>query len=141
LEGSPEVVTFRRPHILVETRNKSDTGRVKRLLDAWYFKKAKSAIERSLTECLPAFRSHLTAGPQLRLRTMRKRWGSWTAKGIIYLNPELVRFPRSCIDYVVTHELCHLVYGNHGEQFYRLLRRAMPDWEQRKGRLEKSSAK
>jgi hypothetical protein len=40
------------------------------------------------------------------------------------------------IDYVVTHELCHLVHGNHGKEFFTLLRMTMPDWEARKARLE-----
>ena len=71
---------------------------------------------------------------------MPKRWGSWTRCGGIYLNPELVLAPPSCIDYVVTHELCHLVHASHGPEFFALLRRAMPDWEARKDRLERVAA-
>ena len=71
---------------------------------------------------------------------MPKRWGNWTRRGVIYLNPELVLAPPSCIDYVVTHELCHLVHGHHGRAFYDLLARAMPDWEERKRRLEREGA-
>lgn len=67
---------------------------------------------------------------------MTKRWGSWTRRGGVWLNPELLKAPGTCIDYVVTHELCHAVYGNHGKGFYALLRRVMPDWEARKARLE-----
>jgi predicted metal-dependent hydrolase len=59
---------------------------------------------------------------------------------VIYLNPESVKAPGSCIDYVVTHELCHLGHGNHGPAFYGLLGRVMPDWEQRKRRLEREGA-
>ena len=59
---------------------------------------------------------------------------------MIYLNPELVLAPASCIDYVVTHELCHLVHAAHGQEFYALLRRVMPDWEERKERLEQVAA-
>jgi predicted metal-dependent hydrolase len=47
-----------------------------------------------------------------------------------------VKAPASCIDYVVTHELCHAVHGNHGKAFYDLLWRVMPDWHERKARLE-----
>jgi len=52
----------------------------------------------------------------------------------IYLNPELILAPPSCIDYVVTHELCHLVHPHHGREFYALLRNKMPDWEGRRAR-------
>jgi len=68
---------------------------------------------------------------------MSKRWGSWTRRSGVWLNPELMKAPASCIDYVVTHELCHAVHGNHSKKFYELLRRVMPDWEQRKARLER----
>jgi hypothetical protein len=78
--------------------------------------------------------------PRLRLRHMPKRWGSWTKRGVIYLNPELILAPPSCIDYVVTHELCHLVHASHGAEFFALLRKTMPDWEQRKARLEQLAA-
>lgn len=44
------------------------------------------------------------------------------------------------IDYVITHELCHLKVPNHSREFYQLLSRVMPDWELRKDRLEKFMA-
>jgi predicted metal-dependent hydrolase len=71
---------------------------------------------------------------------MLHRWGSWTRRGLIYLNPQLVLAPGSCVDYVVTHELCHLVHPSHGPDFFALLRRVMPDWVERKDRLERAAA-
>ena len=68
---------------------------------------------------------------------MKKRWGSCTARGAINLNIELIKAPSHCIDYVVTHELCHLKCPDHGKAFYSLLNRVMPDWESRKKRLER----
>jgi predicted metal-dependent hydrolase len=138
-EGTKESVTLNRPHICIAVRNKKDTNRVKRLVDTWFTARARIAFERSLVACLPTVRAHVTSTPKLLLRRMPKRWGSWTKRGAIYLNPELVKAPRSCIDYVITHELCHLVHGNHGEDFYNLLRRVMPDWEERKARLERTA--
>jgi predicted metal-dependent hydrolase len=44
------------------------------------------------------------------------------------------------VDYVITHELCHLAYDNHGAGFYKLLDRVMPDWEKRKTKLERQLA-
>lgn len=68
---------------------------------------------------------------------MSKRWGSCTPEGKIYLNTELIKAPSHCIEYVITHELCHLKHKNHSKDFYALLNRIMPDWESRKLRLEK----
>ncbi len=135
-----EGVKLKGQFIRVETKHKSEPNHVRRLLEAWYLKHAGTAFSRSLSACLANLHRRLKDAPPLRLRRMPKRWGSWTKRGAIYLNPELVRAPSSCIDYVVTHELCHLVHGNHGQDFYALLQRTMPDWQQRKARLEVAMA-
>ena len=67
---------------------------------------------------------------------IRTRWGSCSRGGTILLNTELIAAPVECIDYVITHELCHLRIHGHTPDFYRLLFRCMPDWRRRKARLE-----
>lgn len=126
--------------IWVHAPKKNDTARVRRLVEAWYLAHAKERFARSFTESSARLGTRLATPARMRLRRMPKRWGSWTRRGVIYLNPELVKAPGSCVDYVVTHELCHLAYGHHGPTFYALLSRAMPDWEQRKRRLEREGA-
>jgi len=135
-EAAKGSVKLKGRFILVETTDRSDNDRVRRMVDAWYLEHARAAFARSLVACLPRLHGRVSDPPRLHLRRMPKRWGSWTQRGAIYLNPELVRAPGSCIDYVVTHELCHLVHGNHGKEFFALLRTTMPDWESRKARLE-----
>jgi predicted metal-dependent hydrolase len=71
------------------------------------------------------------------VQRLQKRWGSCTPKGTILLNPELVQAPGHCIDYVVIHELCHLVHPDHSSAFYKLLDRLMPEWKKWKERLER----
>jgi len=66
---------------------------------------------------------------------MPKRWGSCTSQGNIILNPELIAAPKDCIDYVITHEFCHLKERNHSQSFYKLLTSMMKDWELRRKRL------
>lgn len=136
VEGAKGSVKLKGRFIWVETPHRSDTDRVRRMVEAWYLEHARAAFARSLESCLPGLHGRVSGTPRLHLRRMPKRWGSWTRRGAIYLNPELVRAPASCIDFVVTHELCHLVHGNHGKEFYALLRKTMPDWESRKARLE-----
>jgi predicted metal-dependent hydrolase len=77
--------------------------------------------------------------PRLRICPMQKRWGSHTRSGRVLLNEALITARRDCIDYVVVHELCHVVEPNHSPNFLRLLRRFMPDWERRKELLERST--
>ena len=139
-EAAKGSVKLKGRFIVVETPDRSDPDRVRRMVDAWYLEHARAAFARSLESCLPGLHGRVNGTPRLHLRRMPKRWGSWTQRGDIYLNPELVRAPVMCIDYVLMHELCHLVHGNHGKEFFTLLRNTMPDWERRKARLEASMA-
>lgn len=60
--------------------------------------------------------------------------------GQLFLNHRLIEAPVEVIDYVITHELCHMAEPRHDAAFFSLLERVMPDWEQRKQRLEQFMA-
>jgi len=68
---------------------------------------------------------------------MPKRWGSAGKSGKIALNPELIRAPSICIDYVIAHEVCHLKHRKHDRPFFALFSRLYPDWRMVKARLER----
>jgi predicted metal-dependent hydrolase len=140
VEASGSSVKLGGRFIWVHAPKMHDTARVRKLVEAWYLAHAKERFARSVAESAARLGMRLASRARMQMRRMPKRWGSWTHRGVIYLNPELVKAPGSCIDYVVTHELCHLVHGHHGAAFYTLLSRAMPDWEQRKRRLEREGA-
>jgi len=74
--------------------------------------------------------------PPIRLLTMRVQWGSCSPKGMLVFNPNLVKAPRECVDYVILHEICHLKEHNHSQRYFRLLAELMPDWEFQKTRLD-----
>jgi predicted metal-dependent hydrolase len=135
-EGNEESAKLAGRFLRVVTRRKRDRERVRSLVEGWYIERAQVAFDRSLSACLGELNGDVKFAPRLRVRRMVRRWGSCTRRGHIYLNPELVQAAPSCIEYVVMHELCHLVHPHHGRQFYALLRRVMPDWERRKARLE-----
>lgn len=59
---------------------------------------------------------------------MKRTWGTCNSKGLIRLNTHLVKAPQACLDYVISHELCHLKEMNHGPGFYRLQEAIWPDW-------------
>lgn len=112
-----------------------DPALVRKALDAWYRKHAREVFQRRIATCSEGLR-WLRLPPDLRLLTMRTQWGSCSPKGEVVLNPLLVKAPTPCIDYVITHELCHLKELNHSPRFYRMLGMVMPDWEDRKQRLD-----
>ncbi|MGN0721015.1 MAG: M48 family metallopeptidase [Anaerovoracaceae bacterium] len=93
-----------------------------------------------LDEVYPAFIPYGIARPKVRIRTMKSCWGSCLVnKGIITLNRKLLMKPRECIEYVVVHELCHFVHPNHSKQFYGFMEQFMPDWKERKRRLNEGT--
>lgn len=136
-EAEAESVKLRGGYIHIGVKDKSNKDRVAGLFDRWLLSHARAQFERRLTVCWERLRKQEIVLPELRLRKMQKRWGTCTQGGTIYLNPNLVKASSSCIDYVIIHELCHLKHAHHGKPFYDLLRRVLPDWEQRKARLEK----
>jgi predicted metal-dependent hydrolase len=67
--------------------------------------------------------------PAFGIKRMRTKWGSCNAKANrIWLNLELVKKPSACIDYLVCHEVAHLIEPSHGERFIALMDRHMPRW-------------
>ncbi len=114
----------------------SDPLLLQKQLARWYVGRAKEIFHQVLDAVFPKFKRYLKVKPTLFIRKMSTRWGSCTPSGRIILNPELIKAPKGCIEYVIVHELCHLVHHNHTKQFYRLLVRIMPDWEKWKQRLE-----
>lgn len=110
---------------------------VKALLEEWYRSHSKLILESRLAICFEAASRAGIQKPSVKYRKMRRRWGSCNSKSAVILNTELVKAPLHCIDYVITHELCHLKHKNHGPGFHRLLSRLMPDWEMRKERLSR----
>lgn len=62
---------------------------------------------------------------------------SFTATGNILLNPDLIKHSVCCIDYVIIHELCHTRHPQHNKNFYQLLSQMLPDWQNRKHKLER----
>lgn len=73
---------------------------------------------------------------KLAYRNMTSRWGSCQpATGRICINVRLALYPPECLEYVVVHELCHLLERGHGPRFHALMDRFMPDWKRRRDKL------
>lgn len=137
IEGKPQELKLLRGVFRVVVREPKDTQRVERLMRRWFDQHGKVIISERVEQCYAALRSYGVPAPsEVVFRRMQMRWGSCTKAGKVLLNTELAHVPVSCIDYVVTHELCHLKHPNHSPAFYALLTAVMPDWQARKERLE-----
>jgi len=109
--------------------------KVKQLLEHWYKEHAKKTFEKRLV-IISSHIEWLDKIPSATVRHMRKQWGSCSPKGRISLNCNLVKAPLDCIDYVITHELCHLREHNHSKKFYALQDRYGPHWKATKAKLD-----
>lgn len=108
---------------------------IKMALDAWYRQRAREVFADRLTVIAAPLR-WVKQLPPTRLQFMTVQWGSCSPSGRITLNPLLVKAPRECIDYVLLHELCHLLHHNHSPNFYRTIDRHMPNWRAVKEKLD-----
>lgn len=137
-KGSRSEVKLKGKYLNVALTKKPTSPLVKRLVYEWYSARAEMYYEVAVRKALEKLRKHGITTPKIVVKTMTSRWGSCLReKNKIILNTELIKAPGYCIDYVVTHELCHLKYTNHTPSFYNFLGAVMPDWRNRKEKLEK----
>ncbi len=120
----------------VTTPRKKDSASVARLLESWYRRHALRTFANVIEQCLAHSRFRRLKMPRWTIQRMKRRWGSCTKEGRILLNLLLIQAPPACIEYVITHELCHLLVHRHDASFYHLLDRTLPDWREQKSRLE-----
>ena len=134
--GTENSVKLSHGFFYITCRSMLTPGAVKKLLDHWYLEKARLQFFQSMNRSWQKFNGLGIEQPKLSMKRMKTRWGSLSDKGTVTLNTDLIRAPKECIDYVVTHELCHLKYHNHSPEFYALLDSIIPGWKMVKHRLE-----
>jgi zinc metalloprotease len=137
--STAEEVKLYQGRLVVKTVNPEATH-IKKLLQQWYIARATILFNKLFEEQFCLFKRFGLEKPILQIKKMEKRWGSCTPQQKIILNPELIKAPVVCINYVILHELCHLVHHNHSKAFYRLLENFMPDWQKYKQLLETKMA-
>ena len=124
-------------YVTLYVRDSNDAELKKQVLEKWLREKCREQVTSICKNVYPKVKKYSVAFPKIQIREMVSRWGSCSPKkGFITFNTTLVAVPVSCIEYVVTHEFTHFLYPNHSKKFYQQLATFMPDWEERKKRLE-----
>ena len=91
----------------------------------WYRLQAQAR----LTEKVVRYGKVIGVKPaSVAVKTFKSRWGSCTAKDEILFNWKVIQAPQRVVDYVVTHELCHLKHHDHSPAFWHSVERVMPDY-------------
>ncbi len=136
VQSKEERVKLQRGYLELFVKDKSDIKRKENLIYEWYHEKATLYFFNILQEFNKIVKQDIKS---VKIRQMKTRWGSCNPyKSYINLNIELIKKPKACIEYVVFHELAHLLYPNHSKKFYDYLTLYMPDWQKRKEILERT---
>jgi len=100
------------------------------IIDQWYRQQTREAVEPLIIKWEKIIGVKLNS---FVVRKMKTKWGSCThALKTIRLNSELVKKPPDCLEYIVVHELLHLLEPTHNARYIKLMNRFMPQWQQRR---------
>ena len=113
--------------------NSEDRNKAEQLFKEFYKQKAKEKLEAQVHK----YAKQMGVSYQkLKFLDMKKRWGSCTHEGNIILNSNLIKAPMYVIDYVIVHELAHLIEYNHSPRFWNIVRTQISDYEEHKKWLD-----
>jgi hypothetical protein len=121
-------IRLRAKTIDLQVRPGADLASRRDVIETWY----RNQLREALPPLLDKWQRLLNVRPKrIHLQRMKTKWGSCNSTSrSIRLNTELAKKPAECLEYVLMHELTHLVVRNHGDRFVRILDRAMPQWRE-----------
>ncbi|MDD5179965.1 MAG: SprT family zinc-dependent metalloprotease [Gallionellaceae bacterium] len=122
--------------LIVHASRIDNPATIAEIVEQWYRREAMKLF----TECVEHFAPLMNVIPrEIKLSAARTQWGSCTTSGTVRLNWQLIKMPLYLIDYVVVHELAHLVEMNHSAAFWRVVGEVCQDYMKMRGELRKWS--
>ena len=127
------VVSLSPRKLYLQVRSDADSARCEEVLDAWYRQQVREAVSALLAKWEPLLRVKAKC---IFVQRMKTKWGSCTPEsGYIRLNTDLAKKPPECLEYIVVHELVHLLEPTHNERFVALMDLYLPNWQHLRKRL------
>jgi predicted metal-dependent hydrolase len=126
--GSRNRALLKDEELLLTLSGETSGEKITAVTDAWYHQQAKAFFPLRTLEMAAIYRTKLPEPRNVSVRKMRRRWGTCHSNGTIWFNRELIKKDPELIDYVIIHELCHLVHHNHGREYYELLGSIIPEF-------------
>jgi len=129
----PSSVQLRQGKLVLQIRPGTDAEKRRELVEAWYREQIKEAVPTLIAQ----WESRMSVKvARFRVRRMRTRWGSCNpSRRSILLNTDLAKKPRECLEYIVVHEMAHLLEPTHNARFVSLMDQFMPHWKHYKATL------
>ena len=124
--------------IIISLKDSNNLELATKQFNAWWRKESNDVyMEQIKFYYNTIFKKYKITFPSLQIRKMKTMWGNCnTAKSLITLNEYLYKANMLCIQYVILHEMTHLLYPKHNDGFYNFLTIHMPDWKERKKMLD-----
>lgn len=127
LQNNSNVILFRgKFHVYV--KEKSDEL-IKEAMEAWYRQKTEEQAKKRIKYYQKFFSKAPTA---IKVKAQKKRWASCTSKDELLFNWRCVMAKSTALDYIVVHEMCHMYYKNHSQEFWDLVASVMADYDSRR---------
>ncbi|MGE3243473.1 MAG: M48 family metallopeptidase, partial [Pirellulales bacterium] len=119
--------------LTLSIRRRSRFDERERAVRNWYREQLKLLVPELIAKWEPVLGVRVA---QWQLKQMRTRWGTCNIRARrVWLNVELAKFPPACLEYVVVHEMVHLLERRHNARFHAFMTRFLPDWRERKRTL------
>ncbi|MCH6267183.1 M48 family metallopeptidase [Neobacillus citreus] len=132
-----EHVQFKEDRLYIYVKQ-HDLEKIQQALKRFYYQQCKALVEKSIS----SYQSHFKTKPRgIRITDSKTTWGTCDSKLQLTFNWRLAMAPQEVIDYVVVHEMCHMVHLNHDRSFWRLVGKLMPDYKEKEDWLTLSSWK
>lgn len=123
----PPSVDISHNRLVLRVRPGTDVTRREDILEAWHRKELHAAAQPLIEKWQGIIGVHVQ---RLFIQRMKTKWGSCNpVAGSIRLNTDLARKPRGCLEYIIVHEMTHLIEHTHNERFVELMDRFMPRWQ------------
>ncbi len=134
-QDQPPSVTVRVNKMILSVRPGADRGQRQEILERWYREQIRSKVPKLIER----WEKHLGVKVErFFIQRMKTRWGSCNpATASIRLNTDLAKKPDQCLEYIVVHEMMHLLEPTHNARFIALLDRYMPQWQDRRQLLNR----
>lgn len=133
--NAPPIVELKHSALVLQIRPGSDDARREALLESWYREQLRAKLPVLLAKWQPLMGVNVR---RILVQRMKTRWGGCNpSTGNIRLNTDLAKKPPECLEYILIHELAHLIEPTHSNRFLALMDKFMPHWRQIKDELNR----
>ena len=129
-------ISFSNGFLIIQKPQQASDKKIKKAVIKWYKKQGKGYLQNRVDFFANKIGKTYN---KITIKSVSSLWGSCSAKDNLNFNYKILMAPKNVLDYVVIHEVCHLVHRNHGKRFWNLVAKIDPNYKQNRKLLRKNS--